>query len=275
MPRRYAATRHGTALVRGALVLGVLAVAALAAARSPASTSADPSDAAVPDRCGRGTAFGATWLAAVARAAGAALVVRWCWSARCPRAPRRRRLPRDELRLETGSHPARPTPGRDFAALVRIDRASVWRSVPLRRGLVVLACSPGLVALAGDLDWDTLTILPGLVASGGALLFGVNAWCLDGRGALWRESLPVAAGLAFPSGPSCCSRCCWPRRAVTLLLAALRAGVPTAAPSSSRWSASGRGRALQVVVRVDALVGAQAVRRGPAQRPGHPGAARA
>ena len=42
-----------------------------------------------------------------------------------------------------------------------------------------------------------MILLPGLVASGGALLFGVNAWCLDARGALWRESLPVSAGLAF------------------------------------------------------------------------------
>ena len=36
-----------------------------------------------------------------------------------------------------------------------------------------------------------LPILPGLVAAGGALLFGVNAWCLDATGALWRDSLPV------------------------------------------------------------------------------------
>ena len=45
-----------------------------------------------------------------------------------------------------------------------------------------------------------MTILPGLVASGGALLFGVNAWCLDGRGLLWRENLPARpdAGLRRP-----------------------------------------------------------------------------
>ena len=35
------------------------------------------------------------------------------------------------------------------------------------------------------------------MASGGALLFGVNTWCLDGRGALWRDSLPVSPRLAF------------------------------------------------------------------------------
>ena len=26
---------------------------------------------------------------------------------------------------------------------------------------------------------------------------GVNAWCLDGRGALWRESLPVGPRVVF------------------------------------------------------------------------------
>ena len=81
--------------------------------------------------------------------------------------------------------------------MVRTDRASVWRAVPMRRGVVVLALGPAFVALLGDLQWDTMTILPGLVASGGALLYGVNAWCLDSRGALWRESLPVPPGTVF------------------------------------------------------------------------------
>ena len=58
---------------------------------------------------------------------------------------------------------------------------------------------PGAVALAGDLEWWMLTVLPGLVASGGALLFGVNTWCLDGRGALWRDSLPVVAAGRVPA----------------------------------------------------------------------------
>ena len=72
-----------------------------------------------------------------------------------------------------------------------------------------------------------LTVLPGLVASGGALLFGVNTWCLDGRGALWRDSLPVSPRIAFLSRVSCCSRCCCARPLLTLVLAALRAGRPT------------------------------------------------
>ena len=104
------------------------------------------------------------------------------------------RVPRDELRVETGTFPARRAPYNDLTALIRTDRGSVWRAVPMRRGVAVLAVGPGLVALLGNLQWNSMTVLPGLVASGGALLFGVNAWCLDGRGALWRESLPVQPG---------------------------------------------------------------------------------
>ena len=33
-------------------------------------------------------------------------------------------------------------------------------------------------------------MLPGLVAAGAGLLFGVNAFCLDGSGAVWLASLP-------------------------------------------------------------------------------------
>ncbi len=106
---------------------------------------------------------------------------------------------REELRLESGHFPARRQLASDFMMMLRIDRAAVWRSVPLRRGMTVLALMPGAVALAGDLEWRMLTVLPGLVASGGALLFGVNTWCLDGRGALWRDSLPVAPRVAFRS----------------------------------------------------------------------------
>lgn len=135
---------------------------------------------------------------------------------------------REELRLESGRHEARPTPRSDFAMMLRIDRAAVWRSVPLRRGLMVLALMPGAVALAGNLEWKLLTILPGLVASGAALLFGVNTWCLDGRGALWRDSLPVGPRVAFAARTAVLLEVLLSSAAVTLVLAALRAGRPTA-----------------------------------------------
>ena len=106
------------------------------------------------------------------------------------------RVEREELRLESGHHPARRDARSDLAAMVRVDRGLVWRSVPLRRGIAVLTLLPGLVALLGRMEWSMLPVMPGLAASGAALLFGVNAWCLDGRGALWRDSLPVDPAVA-------------------------------------------------------------------------------
>jgi hypothetical protein len=135
---------------------------------------------------------------------------------------------RDELRVESSLRLPRPNPASDFAALLRTDRVGIWRSVPLRRGLLVLAVLPGLVALAGALDWEMLCILPGLVASGGALLFGVNSWCLDGRGALWRDSLPVAPKAVFASRIFVLVEVLLLATVLTLVLASLRAGLPTA-----------------------------------------------
>ncbi len=138
-----------------------------------------------------------------------------------------RRSARDELRAESSRHPARENPASDFVALVRTDRSGIWRSVPMRRGILVLALFPGLVALAGSFTWDRLAIFPGLVASGGVLLFGVNSWCLDGRGALWRDSLPVPPRLAFAARVVVLLEILFAAIAVTLVLASLRAGTPT------------------------------------------------
>ncbi|HEY3530474.1 MAG TPA: hypothetical protein VGK78_15120 [Nocardioides sp.] len=139
-----------------------------------------------------------------------------------------RRMPRDEARMETDQHEPRPMPSTVLGILVRTDRASVWRSVPMRRGVLVLAVGPGLVALFGDLHWAQMTILPGLVASGGALLFGVNAWCLDGRGALWRENLPAPATALFDARTLILAEFLGVASLITVLVGALRAGLPNA-----------------------------------------------
>jgi hypothetical protein len=144
-----------------------------------------------------------------------------------------RRPAREELRLDSSVHPARPHPGSDLLALMRTDRVSIWRSLPLRRGLTVLALMPGLVAVAAGMEWGVATILPGLVASGGALVFGVNSWCLDGRGALWRDSLPVEPGLVFASRTLVLIEVLLVATAGTTLLASLRAGVPSAAEAAA------------------------------------------
>ena len=139
-----------------------------------------------------------------------------------------RRTPRDELRLESETREPLPPPRTDLLGLIRTDRSSVWRTVPMRRGMAVLAIGPGLVAIAGDLMWSTMTILPGLVASGGALLFGVNAWCLDARGALWRESLPIEPSRVFAARAFVLGEFLLVASAITIVLGSLRAGVPDA-----------------------------------------------
>jgi hypothetical protein len=139
--------------------------------------------------------------------------------------------------MESGHIEPRPNPRSDLRAMVRVDRSSIWRAVPLRRGLTVLALMPGLVAVAGSLEWDMVTILPGLVASGGALLFGVNTWCLDGRGALWRDSLPVSSSVAYYAKVIVLFEVLLGAGGLTILLAALRAGVPTSAELCSALAA--------------------------------------
>jgi hypothetical protein len=137
-----------------------------------------------------------------------------------------RRMPRDETRMETNQCQPRPLPRSVLGILVRTDRGSVWRSVPMRRGILVLALGPGVVALFGDLQWEQMMILPGLVTSGGALLFGVNAWCLDGRGALWRENLPAAPTTLFDARAWVLTEFLGVASLITVLVGALRAGVP-------------------------------------------------
>lgn len=139
-----------------------------------------------------------------------------------------RRMARDEARMETDQHEPRPMARTVIGALIRADRASVWRSVPMRRGMLVLAIGPGLVAIFGNLPWPSMTILPGLVASGGALLFGVNAWCLDGRGALWRENLPVAPTALFHARAWVLTEFLASASFITIGIGALRAGIPNA-----------------------------------------------
>jgi hypothetical protein len=135
----------------------------------------------------------------------------------------------DELRLESGQRVARPNPVTDFRAMLRLDRASVWRAVPLRRGILFLGVLPGAVALAGSLHWQVITMFPGLVCSGGALLFGVNIWCLDSKGAFWRESLPASPGLAFAVRAWVLGELLLVSLIPAIGLGALRAGIPSAA----------------------------------------------
>jgi hypothetical protein len=168
--------------------------------------------------------------------------------------------PREELRVQSGVHQARHVPvprwgSPDRVLLRRLDRASVWRSVGMRRGLMVLGLGPGLVALVAGLEWSSVMVLPGLTASGAALLFGVNAWCLDGKGMVWRETLPVAAADVFAVRTLVVAECMAAVSGVTVVLALLRNGLPplvVGVAVASCW--------LVVVVQVLAIVMTWSVR---------------
>lgn len=216
---------QGTAIVRGLLVLAVAGSAALVASGNVTTVleTSPTVDLAILAAWGS-TADWLRWV--VGCLVVAAVAVGAIALGTLPAHRAQRRLPHDEMRLETTHYPARPMPASDLAALVRIDRATIWRSVPLRRGVTVLAVTPGLVALAGAIGWDMLPIMPGLVASGGALLFGINAWCLDGRGALWRDSLPVDPRAVFTVRSLVLLELLLGAVLVTIALGSLRAGAP-------------------------------------------------
>ncbi|MGA8211195.1 MAG: hypothetical protein WB798_13690, partial [Nocardioidaceae bacterium] len=235
--------RHGCAVLAAVVVAGA---AAVGTHRLPVGTVA-----VVTRPVAAAVAAGATssWGRWLALTVGLGLVVALALPAGAWLAGRVARLPsRAQDRAETAVRSARPHPGSDLLALLRVDRAGVWRSVPTRRGMAVLAAFPAVLAVSGGFGWDTLGVLPGLVASGGALLFGVNAWSLDGRGARWRESLPVSPRLGFVSRALVLAEILLLTIVATVLVASLRAGPP----SSSQLSAvvaAGVVVTVQVVAR--------------------------
>ena len=145
------------------------------------------------------------------------------------------RRPSDD-RSEPVSHRQRrrALPPTGCRLLLRTDRASVWRSVPLRRGLTVLALLPGAVAAAAAVSWPSLALLPGLVAAGAGLLFGVNAFCLDGSGGIWLASLPHPPRASVLAKAWVTGETCLVAVVVAVALAGLRAdGSPSAAALSA------------------------------------------
>lgn len=215
--------RHGVAVVR---TLGV-AVAAGVAWLQLAGFLDDVLDAVptLPVVVAGLQGFGPAWLGAAAALVVLTVVAVVLGGVACHAAARR--MARDEMKVESKHFQARPTRSA-WPMLVRIDRASVWRAVPMRRGMLVLAVGPGVIAFAGSLSWENVVILPGLVASGGALLYGVNAFSLDGRGGLWRESLPVEPRQVWTARSWVMVEWLLVASVITVVLASLRAGVPTA-----------------------------------------------
>ncbi|MDQ6896680.1 MAG: hypothetical protein M3171_08775 [Actinomycetota bacterium] len=228
---------HGDLIVRTAAgLLLVAAIGVVGTGHLLAVTAWTPAAwaSALPDVGARGDwlpwALGCLALVAVTVASVGlgARAARWTW----------RRPATTQARVETRRYAPRPFPHSDLQALVAVDRGSVWRAAPLRRGLVLLSLLPVIVAFAGQLDWLMVPVLPGLVASGGALLFGVNAWALDARGAVWRDSLPVRPRTVLLARAWVLVEVLTAAALATLVICGLRAGVPRSAELSAALSAT-------------------------------------
>lgn len=137
----------------------------------------------------------------------------------------------DRSGVREGRPVRRRSPRRSvLAELTAVDRASVARSAPLRRGVLVLAALPGLAAAVPSVEWASVVMLPGLVSAGTGLLFGVNVFCLDGSGATWLASLPHDPRLAYLAKARVLAEVCLGTALITIAVAAVRAPAdPTAA----------------------------------------------
>jgi hypothetical protein len=171
--------------------------------------------------------------------------------------------------------PRRPEPDSAYRALLRTDRASVWRSPPLRRGLIVLAVLPVAAALVAGLPWSSIVLLPPLVASGAALLFGVNAMSLDGSGALWIATLPHDPMLVLRSKARVVAEVVGGAIVIVLLGAGLRASDPPDLQDLLCAVGAAVGCAALVVsmcLRLSVTRPHRAELRGPRDTPAPPGA---
>jgi hypothetical protein len=219
-------TRGGIWAVR-LIVAAAAGAAAFVALTGRVATALDasPTSALVSagNSAAQGSGFGgwAVALAALTAASGAA------WFAGVGLLGALQRRPALlQVRGETRLRRRRPPSPSALGANLRIDHAGVWRSPPLRRGIAALGIIPGAAAAASGLNWSMVALLPGLVASGAGLLFGVNAFALDGPGALWRETLPGPPRRMFAARMMVIAEVCVAGGCVALVAASLRAGVP-------------------------------------------------
>jgi hypothetical protein len=160
------------------------------------------------------------------------------------------------------------------AAVLAMDRASVWRSASLRRGLLVLAVLPGLVAASAGLEWSSLVLLPGLVAAGAGLLFGVNTFCLDGSGIIWLASLPSPPRIAFWCKAQVIAETCLVAIVVTLACGAVRTGAaptPTEIVALVSCGLIALLRVLAMCMELSINYPHRADLRGPRDTPAPPG----
>lgn len=185
------------------------------------------------------------------------------------------RRPGDGAQSRDGRNQSRRVAAPSVAAeLLAVDRASVWRSPSLRRGLLVLGVLPGIVAAIAALPWTSLVLVPGLVAAGAGLLFGVNAFCLDGSGSLWLSTIPGWWRNAYWSKVRVTAECVGVAVFLALAAGASRAPQPVGATEVVAVLASGTACAALVVaacMRHSVRRPHRADLRGPRDTPAPPG----
>ncbi len=221
-------SRTGAWLLRGLAVAAVVTVVVVLSRGDVVTVlQRSPTVTLVADAQAGATGTLVPWSRGVATT-GLVAVVAWALGVRLLRSVQRRpSLVR--AHVESRRHARRGPARTELRAYLRIDRASVWRSVPLRRGLAALVALPALAAGLARLDWTLVALLPGVVASGAGLLFGVNAFSLDGSGAVWRDTLPGTARLVLLARALVIGELCAAAAVLTVLGAALRApGSPSA-----------------------------------------------
>ncbi|WP_380168601.1 hypothetical protein [Jannaschia sp. R86511] len=215
--------RHGTAALLGLLVLVVVALALLVEALDLGTLLA-----ALPTLPLYVAAVAGPPVTFVAVQAGLLGVTALALALTVPVVERLQRRPAGrQARAETRSLTRPRMPAGPLAAAVATDVRSVLRSSPLRRSLLLVLLVPLVLALLLPLPWTAVVVLPALVASGTALLHGVNVVALDGAGAVWRESLPHDPDTTLVGRLLALATLCGAAATVLVLLAAVRAGTPT------------------------------------------------
>jgi hypothetical protein len=144
----------------------------------------------------------------------------------------------------------------------------------LRRGILVLAVLPVVAALVAGLPWSSIALLGPLVASGAALLFGVNALSLDGSGAVWVASLPHDPMAVLRAKARVVAEVVGAAVLVVLVGAGLRAGSwPDLQQATSVLAGSAACAALVVAtsLRLSVTRPHRADLRGPRDTPAPPG----
>lgn len=222
-------TRRGRRLVgAGGIVLLVGVVAVVRAGHGDAVLDRSPTRTVVAGVIAGGDGHLLRWAATTVALLAMAGLGLLAGAAACGWALRR---PGDNgLKRHTEPMRRRPARSGPLRELIAVDRASVWRAPALRRGGLVLAVLPGLLAASAAVPWESMVVLPGLVAAGAGLLFGVNAFCLDGSGSVWLASLPHDPGLIARAKTVVLTETVLAAVAVSAVAGSLRSpGAPTAA----------------------------------------------